>query len=332
VAHIFNNILIDIKSRQEDVGIVKKETKRKLMNSFSIGAIVGLVLSLVIYYYFLPQNYSGYVVFFINNYFFAVFPIVTALIMLASYGRFVIKNDLIGKCVYIVSSILFFGTILIFFFNQYSYNYPVLALVTVILVATVCSTLTYYLSKSLWVLGIAAAPLLIIIILGIFFGAFTSPVGDGTICVANAGFLCNSLTYFGGTGIGTGTGGGIGSATPAGNIMATLGQSTGSNMYNFALAFVPSGSSLTASGVPNVSFLSYPAIAGGTLYSGASATLMINATGAYTTPIGTTLSGNLWIAYTTTPGVAMTCASPASEVPVANCLYQSIATLTEKAT
>jgi hypothetical protein len=196
-----------------------------------------------------------------------------------------------------------------------------------------------YLMTYGWAILIIAVVLVVLYKLGVFSGASFL----GTTCVANAGFLCSSPTYFGGTGIGSGTGGNVLSPTPAGNLLVTLGQSTGSTMYNVAFGFAVSGSSLTSSGVPNVPFLTYSnAITGNTLYSGATVTLTINATGGTTTPIGTSASGNLWIAYTTTSanpssGATTGCgAQPTSTgvnaIPVANCIYQSIATLTLKAT
>jgi len=144
------------------------------------------------------------------------------------------------------------------------------------------------------------AILIIAVVLGALFslGVFSSSNLLGTACIASSGYLCSNPSYGHGT-LGT---------YPAGNIVVTVGQNTGTSWTTANFVFVPDGTSLTSSGVPNIAFTAYPAntqYATAGLISGQQVTIDLPVSGltaASTISVGTPTTGSVWAYYTTSSG------------------------------
>ena len=152
------------------------------------------------------------------------------------------------------------------------------------------------------------AILIIAVVLGALFalGVFNGGTGV-TACVAGSGFLCSGVTY----------------SHTTGNVVATIGQSTGSNWVSAAFAYAPQGST-TNNGIPSVTWNTSRGLTSGSSISTAFA---VAAPGS----VGATTGGAIWACYVTgTSGVlanAVTCNSLANNAIVQ---YAQIATLTAK--
>jgi hypothetical protein len=147
------------------------------------------------------------------------------------------------------------------------------------------------------------AILIIAVVLGALFslGVFSSSNLLGTACIASSGYLCSNPSYGHGT-LGT-------TGWPAGNIIVTVGQNTGTQWATANFVFVPDGTPLTSSGVPNTVFTGSPA---NTVYnsigliSGQQVTISLpvsNLNAASTVSVGTPATGSIWAYYTTSAGV-----------------------------
>ncbi|MEM3753147.1 MAG: hypothetical protein QW778_00920 [Candidatus Micrarchaeaceae archaeon] len=118
------------------------------------------------------------------------------------------------------------------------------------------------------------AILIIAVVLGALFslGVFSGSSLIGTACIAQSGYYCQNLVYHNG------------------NLIATVGQATGTTFATANVYFVPSGSVYSGSdahvALPN------------NFASGATNTISISVSSS-TTPIGTPLTGYLYVNYTT---------------------------------
>jgi len=137
-----------------------------------------------------------------------------------------------------------------------------------------------YLATYGWALLMIAITLSILVSLGVFNGSSLNANG----CIAVSGYLCRGALY----------------DHTTGNIIATLGQNTGSNWLTANFVFVPAGTAFVA-GLPAVSFYSPQANAiltgSGGLPSGiGQAYLYLSATGPVNA--GTPISGSIYAYYT----------------------------------
>jgi hypothetical protein len=151
------------------------------------------------------------------------------------------------------------------------------------------------------------AILIIAVVLGALFslGVFSSSNLLGTACIASSGYLCSNPSYGHGT-LGT-------TPWPAGNIIVTVGQNTGTSWATANFVFVPDGTALTASGVPNINFNGVAPTPANTMYSATglisgeqvTISLPVNtlASGS-TVSVGTPATGSIWALYTTSGGTA----------------------------
>lgn len=135
--------------------------------------------------------------------------------------------------------------------------------------------------------------LAIVIVVGaIFFilaGLFYLGVFGGsslpTTCVAQSGFICSNPTFNGAT------------------ISVTLGQITGSTYYNATAVFLNSTELETYSGQTPFPTSAPQSIIIGTMYAGSISTINLPAWyNNVKAPIGSGISGQIWISYSKTPG------------------------------
>ncbi len=135
-----------------------------------------------------------------------------------------------------------------------------------------------YLMTYGWAILIIAVVLIALFSLGVF------KPSSGSTCLGQAGFICQNAIY-----------------TPTGNVVATVGQATGTNWATANIMFVPSGTATSpvnalicgTSGAVNTC----NSISGG-LASGATSAVTLAATA--NVPPGTSLAGQLWAQYTIT--------------------------------
>lgn len=135
-----------------------------------------------------------------------------------------------------------------------------------------------YLMTYGWAILIIAVVLIALFSLGVF------KPSSGSTCLGQAGFICQNAVY-----------------TPAGNVVATVGQATGTNWATANIMFVPSGAVTSvanalvcgASGAINTC----NSITNG-LASGVTAPVTLAAT-ASVSP-GASVAGQLWAQYTIT--------------------------------
>jgi len=144
-----------------------------------------------------------------------------------------------------------------------------------------------YLMTYGWAILIIAVILSVLFSLGLFNG--NNLVTNA--CQAAPGYLCQNAVYFHGQ-IGQGA---------AGNILVTVGQSTGSTWTGANFVFVPQGTSFVA-GVPAISFASSPANtvqSNQQMQSGSFATLYlpVNGLASTTVNIGSPILGSIWAQY-----------------------------------
>jgi hypothetical protein len=164
------------------------------------------------------------------------------------------------------------------------------------------------------------AILIIAVVLAALFslGVFNATAALGTACIADTGYYCGGITYSHATGL----------------IALTIGQNTGQNWATANIIFVPQGTPMLAgaSGIPNVFTVLTGAVTAGDVaavesnwVSGEQITLnnplagtatseLSPNTGApvTTNPVGYSVSGTIWAAYTTTVGGAVQYAHLAS--------------------
>ena len=130
-----------------------------------------------------------------------------------------------------------------------------------------------------WAILIMAVVLVSLFSLGVFNGNNIS----GNTCIAVPGYLCLNPSY----------------SHSNGNIIVTIGQSTGAPWSAVNTVFVQQGIGYT-NGIPSISFNSFPAntlLSGSGLTSGAYQTYYLPATGPVN--VGTAISGAIWVQYTT---------------------------------
>ena len=135
-----------------------------------------------------------------------------------------------------------------------------------------------YLMTYGWAILTIAVVLASLFSLGVFNGSNI----NGSTCIASPGYLCISPVY----------------SHADGNIIATLGQSTGASWVTANFVFVGQGTAFNG-GVPAVSFTSAPAnilLSSTGMQSGGEASLYLPATGAIN--VGTPISGTIWAQYT----------------------------------
>lgn len=136
-----------------------------------------------------------------------------------------------------------------------------------------------YLMTYGWAILIIAIVLVALFELGIFNGS-TLP----TTCVAQSGFVCSSPTYNGG------------------DILVTLGQNSGSTYYSVNAIFL--NSTQLASFTSSRSFPSAPPqnTIATSMIPGATYSASIPTQISGSAPIGTGISGQIWISYATSSG------------------------------
>ena len=161
------------------------------------------------------------------------------------------------------------------------------------------------------------AILIISVVLGALFslGVFSGASLIGTSCIASPGFYCSGVTY----------------SHTSGNVVFTIGQSTGTNWVSTAFIYAPQGTGSTAN-APSVLFANQ--MSG--LYSGQTSAISWPVSTPATTAIGAITAGSIWACYTTTtsgnvmplPGAqaAGTCNGLGNTV-----YYVQLATVTAKA-
>jgi hypothetical protein len=161
------------------------------------------------------------------------------------------------------------------------------------------------------------AILIIAVVLGALFslGVFNGGGTLGTACIGSSGFLCTGLSY----------------SHTSGNLIVTIGQSTGSNWgstsSNNFIVFVPQGTSTATGGIPIVAAANVAVL--GTVdtafTSGSSQTGVNLPASAANTVIGSTVSGAIWVCAGSTSN-ALTAFNA-----LAGCSYYQVATITAKA-
>ena len=126
------------------------------------------------------------------------------------------------------------------------------------------------------------AILIIAVVLGALFslGVFSSSSLVGTSCVALSGYYCANPVL-----------------STSGTLSLTIGQATGTPYSSVTAYFVPSGSTFSTS-------TSYPDTQGSfNLNSGQTVPVTFNVIGVSgitsSTPLGTVLTGQIWLAYST---------------------------------
>ena len=139
-----------------------------------------------------------------------------------------------------------------------------------------------YLMTYGWAILIIAVVMVALFSLGILGG---SPLT--TTCLPQSGYQCSGVVY----------------SHTSGNVVATIGQTTGNNWASANVYFVPQGTSTTGAGVPS-SISNNPKGGNviGTLNSGATATSIDIPVSAPSTAAGTSTSGQLWAVYYVTSG------------------------------
>ncbi len=156
------------------------------------------------------------------------------------------------------------------------------------------------------------AILIISVVLGALFslGVFSGASLIGTTCVASPGFYCSGVTY----------------SHSTGNVLVTIGQSTGTNWASSAFIYATQGSASSA-GIPTVLFAN--ALPSG-LYSGQQSTISWGVSST-STAVGTITAGTIWACYEVgTSGNTVGVAS-GSCTGTGTIYYVQIATLTAKA-
>ncbi len=162
------------------------------------------------------------------------------------------------------------------------------------------------------------AILIIAVVLGALFslGVFNGGGTLGTACIGSSGFLCTGLSY----------------SHNGGNVIVTLGQSTGntwgSSSTNTFVAFVPQGTATGSGGVPIIAAANMAVL--GSLdtafASGSSQTGVVLPAGQGTSPsIGSTVSGAIWVC------AGSTSANTMPFNGLVGCSYYQVATVTAKA-
>ncbi len=134
-----------------------------------------------------------------------------------------------------------------------------------------------YLMTYGWAILIIAVVMVALFSLGILGG---SPLT--TTCLPQSGYQCSGVIY----------------SHTSGNVVATIGQTTGNNWVSANVYFVPQGTSTTGAGLPS-SIANSPAGGNviGTLNSGATAASINIPVSAPSTVAGTSTSGQLWAVY-----------------------------------
>ncbi len=165
------------------------------------------------------------------------------------------------------------------------------------------------------------AILIISVVLGALFslGVFSGASLIGTTCIASPGFYCSGVAY----------------SHSSGNVVFTVGQSTGTNWVSTAFLYAPQGTAST-SNAPAVLFGNV--VTG--LYSGQTTTIQWGVSAAGTsTAVGAITAGSIWACYTTTTSGNVFAANALNNNIAGSCnalantvYYTQIATLTAKAT
>ncbi len=143
-----------------------------------------------------------------------------------------------------------------------------------------------YLMTYGWAILIIAIVLAALFSLGVFSG--TLP----TACIAQSGFTCQQVVYSHGTGV-----------FPGGNIIAIVGQNTGTNWGQANIIFLNSTNLANFQNSGNFLFtgniLPPPTNSLGVMNSGVATTVYIPVSGnsIAATPIGTSISGQIWARY-----------------------------------
>jgi hypothetical protein len=145
-----------------------------------------------------------------------------------------------------------------------------------------------YLMTYGWAILIIAVTLGALAFLGVFSGTGLLP----TACIASSGYICNNPVYIHQTG-------------GEGNLIVTIGQSTGTQWNTANVYFVPQSSEGSVASGTSLTSASYVGSntnggTGWTFPSGMQQSVTIQIpTSSGTTPPGTSLQGYLWVTYTT---------------------------------
>ena len=142
-------------------------------------------------------------------------------------------------------------------------------------------------SNIMYLILLAFVILFLTVILPQWFYVGTSPPDTGN-CLANSEYKCLAWTYLG----------------ASGNVMLTLGQTTGTNWMTAEIYLIPQGTSVNYSGIPislsKPGMLNGNIITGG-LASGSTTQVTLPLSNPGTSP-GVVNSGTIWAVYSTVSG------------------------------
>lgn len=158
------------------------------------------------------------------------------------------------------------------------------------------------------------AILIISIVLGSLFslGVFSTSSFLSTSCIPSSGYYCSISSYVHG-----------------GNVIATIGQSTGTSWTQWAYYFC-SGCTQGTTGPTTSATAQYNALGANAFASGAQATVSLTVPTSTSGSVGTTVTGSVWVCYVTASAATVNsyCLSP----PGNTVNFAQIATLTAKST
>ncbi len=119
--------------------------------------------------------------------------------------------------------------------------------------------------------------LIVIAIIAVYLLSVPANVAHTFSCSSIYGYSCSNLTY----------------SSLTGNLTGVINQNTGQTWTAWAIVYAPDGVSQSTSGIPDVSFSS---ISNSPLSSGQSVEITLPVSEKHT-PIGTRISGSIWICY-----------------------------------
>jgi len=154
--------------------------------------------------------------------------------------------------------------------------------------------------------------LIVAVVLGALFnlGVFSN-FSVVTACVQSPGFYCSGISY----------------PHATGNIIVSLGQSTGSNWGGWAVGFANSMVTTPASGIPNVPFVTQA----GSLANGKGA-IGVNLPASAPVSVGAVAYGEIWVCYAVVPATSVTGGVGSCSATGGTVQYAQMATVTARAT
>lgn len=167
-----------------------------------------------------------------------------------------------------------------------------------------------YLMTYGWALLAIAVVLAILYATGILGGGISRLIGSNT-CIEATGYLCTNPSL----------------SASTGQLSVAVGQESSGTYYNVAFTVATSGTTLNVYGVPSVTFnglsvLNSTTGANNQLAPGEQVLLQNYQVTTANTAAGTSVTGELWMAYETSSGGA-----PCAAVPTTSCSYVQIGKL-----